>query len=282
MKKLLSLVLALALIFALAACGGNNNGGSSKDKTVTVGCNPTPMVDILNAAKPVLEKAGYTLKIVEFTDYVLPNTSLEAGELDANYFQTLGYMNTQNAESGLHLKAIGGVHIEPMGIYSQKIQSLDEVKEGDSFAVPNDTDNMDRALHVLIQAGLLKDPGTANLTENDFNGKADVNPKGLTIVPSEAANLPNVLPDVTGAVINGNYALGADLPAKYPAFFVEEFDDAAKIKRTNFIVVKQGNEGSEKVKELVKAIQSDEVKKFIDEKYKGSVIISFLSEADIQ
>lgn len=279
MKKVIGLVLTFALVFALAACSGQKAGD---DKTVTVGCNPTPMVDILNAAKPVLEKAGYSLKIVEFTDYVLPNTSLESGELDANYFQTLGYMNTQNEESGLHLKAVGGVHIEPMGIYSQKIKGLDEVKDGDSFAVPNDTDNMDRALHVLIQAGLLQDPGKANLTENDFNGKADVNPKNLTIVPSEAANLPNVLPDVTGAVINGNYALGADLPSKHPAFFVEEFDDAAKVKRTNFIVVKQGNEGSEKVKALVKAIQSDEVKTFIDEKYKGSVIISFLGEGDIQ
>lgn len=278
MKKFLSLLLAAAVVFALAGCTGGTDGG---DKTVTVGCNPTPMVDILNAAKPVLEKAGYTLKIVEFTDYVLPNTSLESGELDANYFQTLGYMNNQN-ESGLHLKAIGGVHIEPMGIYSDKITSLDEVKDGDSFAVPNDTDNMDRALHVLIQAGLLKDPGTANLTENDFNGKADVNPKNLEIVPSEAANLPNVLPDVTGAVINGNYALGAELPSKHPAFFVEEFDDAAKIKRTNFIVVKQGNENNAKVRALVQAIQSDEVKNFIDEKYKGSVIISFLSEADIK
>lgn len=277
MKKLLALGLVLAVALSLAACGEKKDAA----KTIVVGCNPTPMVDILNAAKPVLEKAGYTLEIREFTDYVLPNTSLEAGELDANYFQTLRYMNNQNEEAGLHLKAVAGVHIEPMGIYSQKITKPEDLKDGDEIAVPNDTDNMDRALHVLIQAGLLNDPGTANLSESDFNGKADTNPRNFKISPAEAANLPNLLPDVTAAVINGNYALGANLPKTYPAFYVEQFDTDGAIARTNFIVVKTGNENSEKIKALAAAIQSPEVKAFIEENYKGSVITSFLGADDI-
>ena len=285
MKKLFRVIAVLTVVLSLFACSSSNTPSeeTGADKKIVVGCNPVPMVDILNAAKPVLEKDGYELEIVEFTDYVLPNTSLESGEIDANYFQTLGYMNDQNSTNGLHLAAVGGVHIEPMGIYSQKVKDISELGEGSVVGVPNDADNEDRALQVLIAAGLLNDPHkNGYLDENDFNGNATTNPKGLVISPIEAANLPNNLPDVDAAVINGNYALGAGLPSTYPAIFVEVFDEETSIRRTNFIVVKEGNEASEKTQALVKAIQSDEVAKFIESNYKGSVIQSFLSQEDIK
>ncbi len=286
MKRLISVLLAFVLLSGLyTGCGAADDAAAEEtgeEKVIKIGCNPVPMVDILNVAAEVLKDEGYTLDIVEFTDYVLPNTSLEADELDANYFQTLGYMDSQNAESGLHLKAIGGVHVEPMGIYSEKITDISELAEGDEIAIPNDTDNMDRALNVLIQAGLLTDPGKdGQLTDLDFNDNSGTNPRGLKIVVNEAANLPNTLPDVAAAIINGNYALGAELPANHPAIFVETFDEEATIKRTNFIVVKEGNEENEKVIALVKAIQSDEVAKFIEDTYKGAVITSFVTSDQI-
>lgn len=291
MKKLVTILAALLVVLTLGACSSNSSSAAPASEAtpapekakIVVGCNPVPMVDILQKAGEVLNAQGYSLEIVEFTDYVLPNTSLEAGELDANYFQTLGYLNDQNESNGLHLVAVGGVHIEPMGFYSESLKDLSELQDGASIAVPNDADNEDRALHVLIQAGLLNDPGKDGyLDETDFNGNATTNPHGYEIVPNEAANLPGTLPDVAGAVINGNYALGAGLPSTHPAIFVETFDEEATIRRTNFIVVKEGNENNEAVQALVAAIQSDEVAKFIEDTYKGSVITSFVSAADLK
>ena len=271
-----------ALAIALAGCGaGSASTGTSStgDKVIKVGATAVPHAEILNdVVNDVLADAGWTLEVTEFTDYVTPNTALEDGSLDANYFQTLGYMNNQNDENGLHLAAAVGVHIEPMGIYSAKIESLDDLADGATISCPNDVDNLDRALRLLVQKGLLKDPGTdEHASETTFNGNAELNPHGYVITPVEAANVPNTLDDVDVAVVNGNYALEAGLPASHPALDIEEFDKDTTIARTNFLVVKQGNEETEKTKALVEAITSDEVQAYIEDTYKGAVIASFIT-----
>ena len=271
-----------ALAIALAGCGaGSASTGTSStgDKVIKVGATAVPHAEILNdVVKDVLADAGWTLEVTEFTDYVTPNTALEDGSLDANYFQTLGYMNNQNDENGLHLAAAVGVHIEPMGIYSAKIESLDDLADGATISCPNDVDNLDRALRLLVQKGLLKDPGTdEHASETTFNGNDELNPHGYVITPVEAANVPNTLDDVDVAVVNGNYALEAGLPASHPALDIEEFDKDTTIARTNFLVVKQGNEETEKTKALVEAITSDEVQAYIEDTYKGAVIASFIT-----
>ncbi len=251
------------------------------DKTIRVGATPVPHAEILdNIVKEVLAEDGWTLETVVFSDYVLPNTSLEADELDANYFQTLGYMNQQNTDAGLHLAAVAGVHIEPMGIYSQKYTALADIPDGASIGIPNDPDNGERAVDLLVQKGLLTSKGgfgtDANYTEDSLTKDKEANPHGYVITPLEAASLPLSLPDLDAAAVNGNYALEAGLPSSYPALDIEEFDDETTVKRTNFLVVKQGNETSEKTQALVKALQSDKVKAYIDETYKGAVIASFI------
>lgn len=251
------------------------------DKKITVGATPVPHAEILdNIVKQVLAEDGWELETVVFSDYVLPNTSLEEGELDANYFQTLGYMNQQNSDAGLHLAAVAGVHIEPMGIYSQKYKGLSDIPDGASIGIPNDPDNGERAIDLLVQKGLLTSKGDfgtdANYTEDTLSNDSAANPHGYVITPLEAASLPLSLPDLDAAAINGNYALEAGLPSTYPALDIESFDDETTVKRTNFLVVKQGNESSEKVTALVKALQSDKVQAYIDETYKGAVITSFI------
>ncbi len=298
MKKRLftSIVLSTVLAFgALAGCGSasepattaNNEtatqapAADSGDKTIRVGATPVPHAEILdNIVKEVLAEDGYTLETVVFSDYVLPNTSLEAGELDANYFQTLGYMNQQNQDAGLHLVAVAGVHIEPMGIYSQKYTSLSDIPDGASIGIPNDPDNGERGIDLLVQKGLLNSKGSfgtnPNYTETSLTNDKDANPHGYVITPLEAASLPLSLPDLDAATINGNYALEAELPANYPALDIESFDDETTVKRTNFLVVKEGNESSEKTQALIKALTSDKVQSYIDSTYKGAVITSFI------
>ena len=294
MKKRLftSLVLSTVLAFgALTGCGSasdapastanNEAAADSGDKTIRVGATPVPHAEILdNIVKEVLAEDGYTLETVVFSDYVLPNTSLEAGELDANYFQTLGYMNQQNQDAGLHLVAVAGVHIEPMGIYSQKYTSLSDIPDGASIGIPNDPDNGARGLDLLVQKGLLNSKGSfgtdPNYTEDSLSKDKDANPHGYVITPLEAASLPLSLPDLDAATINGNYALEAELPANYPALDIETFDDETTVKRTNFLVVKEGNESSEKTQALIKALTSDKVQSYIDSTYKGAVITSFI------
>ena len=179
MKKTIRTIAAAALAVALTGCssgsaaGGNSGSAPAEDKHIAVGVNPVPHAEILeNAVKQVLADEGWELEVVVFEDYVLPNTSLEEGELDANYFQTLGYMNDQNDNNGLHLAAVAGVHIEPMGIYSEKHASVEEIPDGASIGVPNDTDNYNRAIDLLVSKGLLNGTGD----ENTLNGSADLNP----------------------------------------------------------------------------------------------------------
>lgn len=279
MKKIITLLLVLLTVLTLAGCGKKENGGEAapaEDKTITVGVNPVPHAEILeNAVKAVLAKDGWDLNVVVYEDYVLPNENLVAGELDANYFQTLGYMHGQNDSHGWKLTAVKGVHIEPMGLYSDKYTNAADIPDGAYISVPNDEDNRTRAIEFLIAKGFLN-PTEGELSANTINGNAEANPHDYQIIELEAAQLPLALADVDASVINGNYALGAKLPESHPALLIEEFDAETTIRRTNFIVVVEGNENSEKIQALVKAITSDEVSKYIEDTYKGAVITSFV------
>lgn len=290
MKNTIKKIATAALVLTLAGCSsasatatatpGTSASSATTDKVIKVGASAVPHAEILNdIVKSVLAEDGWTLEVTEFTDYVTPNTALEEGSLDANYFQTLGYMNDQNTSNGLHLAAAVGVHIEPMGIYSAKLTDIKDLADGATIGVPNDADNLDRALRLLVQKGILNDPNsTEYVTETTFNGNDSLNPHKYVITPVEAAQVARSLEDFGAAVINGNYALEAGLPSTKPALVIEDFDDATKIKRTNFVVVKQGNESTDKTNALVKAITSDKVAQYIEDTYKGSVITSFIDE----
>ncbi len=266
MKKIVALTLALTLALALAACGG------SKNKTIKVGATPAPRAEILEVVKEALAKYGYTLEIVEFDDYVTPNTSLEDGSLDANYFQHITYLNDFNEEHGTHLVSAADVHYEPFGLYAGKAASLSELADGAQIAVPNDGTNEARALLLLEQEGLIKLKEGVGLSAT----KIDIaeNPHNYDIVELEARLLPTTLSDVDVAVINGNYAIDAGLKVA-DAIAVEAADGAAAEAYVNVLAVKEGNENDEGIQALVKALHSDEVKTFINDTYDGAVVALF-------
>lgn len=279
MKKKIAALLAGALcLSALAACGGGNDAqtaenGASDDKTITVGASPTPHAEILNAAKDVLAEQGWTLEVVEFTDYVQPNTALVDGDLDANYFQHIPYLNNFNKENNADLVSAIEMHYEPFGIYPGKTATLEELADGATVAVPNDGSNETRALLLLQDAGLIKlkdgiDP-TSDATKLDIVE----NPKNLDIQEIAAEQLPRSLEDVDLAVINGNYALQADLNAKEDSLITEN-PDYAKVY-VNVVACRSGDETSDKITALKEALQSDAVKQFIDNTYKGAVVATF-------
>lgn len=282
-KKKAALVATLALgailAFGLAGCGAqgtssDKSAGSSNDKTITVAATPSPHAEILNnAVKPLLEKEGYTLEVKEFTDYVQPNTVTEEGEVDANYFQHITYLNNFNEEKGTHLVSVADVHYEPFGLYPGKTKSLDALADGATVAVPNDATNEARALLLLQDAGLitLKDDAGINATTNDIVS----NPKNLQLKEVEAATVPNIVADVDIACINGNYAQAAGLSVEKDALAVEATDSLAAETYANVLVVKDGNQDSEKIKALAKALKSDAVRDFINKTYEGAVVPVF-------
>ena len=273
---------ALAGVLALAGCGSSGSGSSSnaggaqaggESKTITVAASPTPHAEILNdAVKPLLEAEGYTLVVQEFTDYVLPNTATEEGEVDANYFQHQPYLDSFNEEKGTHLVSVEAVHFEPFGLYAGKTASLKDLKEGAVVAVPNDTTNEARALLLLEQEGLikLKDGAGITATTNDIAE----NPLNLQIKELEAAAIPTVLADVDIACINGNYAQGASLSVE-DALATEDATSLAAQTYANVLVVKDGNQNSEAIQALAKALVSDEVKSYIEKTYDGAVVPVF-------
>lgn len=277
-KKIAALLAGVLCLSALAACGSGNDaqmGGdtAADDKTITVGASPTPHAEILNAAKDVLAEQGWTLEVVEFTDYVQPNTALVDGDLDANYFQHIPYLNNFNKENGADLVSAIEMHYEPFGIYPGKTATLEELADGATIAVPNDGSNETRALLLLQDAGLIKlkdgiDP-TSDATKLDIVE----NPKNLDIQEIAAEQLPRSLEDVDLAVINGNYALQADLNAKEDSLITEN-PDYAKVY-VNVVACRSGDETSDKITALKEALQSDAVKQFIDETYKGAVVATF-------
>lgn len=258
-KVVLGALLALGS-FSVAA-------NADAEKKIVVGATPVPHAEILEVIKPLLAKEGYTLEIKVFNDYVIPNKVTDSGEIDANFFQHTPYLKEFNKNQGTKLVSIGNIHIEPMGVYSKKIKSLSELKTGDTVAIPNDATNGGRALDVIANAGLIK------LKEGELRTKLDIveNPKKLKFTELEAAQLPRVIDDFTVAVINTNYALPAGLNPKTDALAIE----SSNSPYANILVVKAGNEASDKTKALLKATQSEEVKKFINEKYKGAIVPAF-------
>lgn len=267
-KKILSVLLVSTIAASLlAGCGKTED-----DKVITVGASPTPHAEILQVIEDNLAEQGYTLKIVEYNDYIIPNTATESGELDANYFQHQPYLDDFNAENGTHLVAVAGVHFEPFGIYAGKTKSLDELQEGAVVAVPNDTTNEARALLLLEAQGLITLKEDAGMTAT----VADIvdNPLNLEIKELEAAQVSRTVSDVDIACINGNYAADAGFSVS-DALATESADSLAAQTYVNVVVVKEGNEESEKTKALVNAILSDEVRDYINSQYEGGVVPFF-------
>ena len=276
MKKVLVMLLAALSIFALASCGGNDEAAendNAESTTIKVGASVTPHAKILEAAKPLLEEQGYTLEIVEFNDYVQPNLNVDSGELDANYFQHKPYMDEFNEENDTNLVAVAAIHYEPFGLYPGKTATVEELADGASIAIPNDGTNEARALLLLQQEGLITLSEDAGLSAT----KVDIaeNPKNLDIKEIEAAQLARSLSDVDMAVINGNYAIEAGLVVGTDAIATEDADSIAAETYANVVAVKAGNEENEAIKALVEALQSDEVKQFMEETYNGAVIPMF-------
>ncbi len=266
MKKLLSIILSTVLVLSFTACNAKNSTGSAS-KTIKVGASPVPHKEILEQAKPLLEKEGYKLEIVEFTDYVTPNTALAEKDIDANFFQHIPYLNKTVKEKGLNLDYTVKVHIEPMGLYSKKIKKLEEIKDGAEIAIPNDPSNGARALKLLEKNNLIKLKDGELVTPKDITE----NPKNLKITELDAPQLPRVLDDVQAAVINTNFALEAKLNPLKDAIIIESKDSPY----ANVIAVRKDEKDSEKIKALSKALNSPEIKKYINEKYNGSIIPAF-------
>ncbi len=280
-RKLLALTLALGLTASLAACGNSGSGsaasgsagsasasGSAPAETVTlkVAASATPHAEILNAVKDILAQQGIDLQVTEYGDYVVPNTAVEEGSEDANYFQHVPYLDNFNAENGTHLVNAGGVHIEPMGIYAGKTSALADLADGAVVAIPNDATNEGRALLLLEAQGLIKLKDSANLTATP-NDIAE-NPKNLTFKELEAAMIPNTVEEVDLSVINSNYALEAGFNPVEDALAIED----ANSPYVNIIAVKEGNENNPAIRALVEALQSETARDFITTTYGGAVI----------
>ena len=282
-KALLSILLTGVIAFGvLTGCGSSSSESSSdskdagatedseKNTVIKVAASATPHAEILEQVKPILEEQGYDLEITVFDDYVQPNEVVESGEFDANYFQHQPYLDSFNEEKGTHLVSIGGIHYEPFGIYPGTKNSLDDISDGDSIAVPNDTTNEARALLLLQDNGIikLKDGAGLDATVNDIVE----NPHNVKIVELEAAQVARVVDETAYVVLNGNYALEAGYSVGKDALAYEKSDSEAAKTYVNIIAVKEGNEDNEALKALVKVLKSDEIKDYINETYDGAVI----------
>lgn len=292
MKKLLALTLALVLCLGLAACGGgtstdtDTNADTSSDAdtngdatangetiTLTVGATPNPHAEILAQVKDDLAAEGIDLVVKEYSDYVVPNTAVEEGDLDANYFQHTPYMEKFNEENGTHLVSVGKIHYEPMGIYPGLTKTLEELPDGATIAVPNDATNEARALQLLAAQGLieLKEDAGLNATPNDITS----NPKNLQFKELEAAMLPQTASEVDLSVINSNFAMEGGMNPATGSLASEDADSEAAQTFANIIAVKEGHENDPAIQALVKALQSDKVKEYIEKTYSGAVVAVF-------
>jgi len=276
-KKLAASLTALVGVLAvgLTACSSSKSSGSSAAAgsadgvdSITVAATPVPHAQILDYVRDNLAaKAGLKLTVKEFTDYVQPDLATQDGEVGANFFQHQPYLDDFNKSKGTDLVSVAGVHLEPLGLYSHKAKSVDEIKDGATIAVPNDATNEGRALKLLADHNLitLKDGVGTNATEKDVAG----NPKHLKFKPLEAAQLPRTLDDVDAAVINGNYALEAKLTPSKDALVLEKTENNPYV---NILVVKKGHENDPAVKKLATLLTSDDVKKYIETTFNGAVI----------
>ena len=295
MKKILSVVLALALLLALTACGTASAPSATEEpaateapaaetpaeepaakETITVGASSTPHAEILEQIKPILAEEGYDLQIVVFDDYVLPNTALEDGELDANYFQHTPYLNSFNASNGTDLVSAAKIHYEPFGLYGNDVASVADIASDATILIPADDSNETRALLLLAQEGLIELPADAS-AEKGVTTLDIVDAKGHDVQPLQADTVPAQLANSnpgTVAVINGNYALQAGLHAS-DALAIEDASGDAAQTYANIIACRAGEENSAKIQALVKALQSDAVKDYIEKTYNGAVVAIF-------
>ena len=295
MKKLISVALAGTLALSLAACGSSASSSAAESTapaeiqaastseaaseettdlagtTLKVAASPTPHAEILNAAKDILAEQGITLEVVEFSDYVQPNLVTESGEVDANYFQHYPYLADFNEKNGTDLISAGAIHFEPLGVYPGKTASIEALADGATIAVPNDATNEARALLLLEKLGLIKLADGVGLAATPLD--ITENTKNIKFEEIEAAQVPNVLPDVDLAVINGNYALGAGLAGQ--VLTTEDKDSEAAQEFANVVAVRAGDESRPEIQKLIAALQSDETAAFINEKYNGTVIPVF-------
>jgi D-methionine transport system substrate-binding protein len=270
-KLSIAVLSAGALTLGLTACGSDSDSASDTSGPLIVAASPVPHAEILDYVKDNLaKKAGLDLEVREFTDYVTPNTATEDGSVGANYFQNQPYLDDFNKKNGTHIVPVVTVHLEPLGLYSSEVKSADELKSGATIAVPNDSVNEARALKLLAANGIITLKGGVGneATPSDITK----NPKDLKFKELEAAQTPRSLEDVDAAVINGNYAIEADLSPAKDALVLESAKDNPY---GNFLAVKEGNEDDPRVKKLAELLTSPEVKKFIEDKYEGSVIPSF-------
>ncbi|MER7825057.1 D-methionine transport system substrate-binding protein [Streptomyces sp. CG 926] len=269
---------ATALALGLTACGSSSDPSSAKadggkvdeSKPLVIAASPSPHADVLNFVKDKLAaKEGLKLEVKEFTDYVLPNTATEQGQVDGNYFQHKPYLDDFNKKNSTHVVPVVNVHLEPLGLYSKKVKALSDIKAGQTVAVPNDTTNEGRALQLLAANNLitLKEGVGTSAKLSDITDK-----KGLEFKELEAATVPRALNDVDAAIINGNYALEAKLSPAKDALALEK---AEGNPYANFLAVKDGNQNDPRIQKLAKLLNSDDVKKFIEEKYQGSVVPAF-------
>jgi D-methionine transport system substrate-binding protein len=280
MKKWIVSAVLLLVVGLLAACGGGASekaGGegskeSAEPKKIVVGASAVPHAEILEHVKDKLKEQGVEMEVKVFDDYVLPNTALESKDIDANYFQTVPYLDDFNKKHNTHIKALDGIHLEPMGLYPGK-ENAPEPKQGAVIAIPDDVSNGARALKLIESKGWIKlTPGKElnSLTKQDIVE----NPKNIQIKEMQASMLPRAVKEVDYAVINGNYAMEGGLTFDQAIAVEDKNSEAAKVF-ANIVAVKEGDENREEIKKLIQVLKSEDVKKFIEEKYKGAVIPVF-------
>ena len=269
-RKFVTVSLATALAIGIITANGVLVSADAEKGTIKVAASATPHAEILEEAKPILEKEGWDLEVTVFDDYVQPNLVVESGDFDANYFQHIPYLDNFNEEQGTHLVNAGGIHYEPFGIYPGTKKTLDDLEDGDTIAVPNDTTNEARALLLLQDNGVitLKDGAGLEATVKDI----EENPKNIQIEELEAAQVSRVKDEVAFVVLNGNYALQAGYSVSKDSIAHETSDSEAAKTYVNIIAVKEGNEDNEAVKALVDVLKSDEIKDYINETYDGAVV----------
>ena len=264
MKKIFAIALILVLALSASALAATK---------LSIGATPAPHAEVLEVAKEILAEQDIDLEIVVFNDYIQPNTAVENGQIDANYFQHILYLNSFNEENGTHLVPVEKIHYEPFGIYGGKSDSLENIPEGVQIAVANDATNEARALLLLEQEGIIKLAEGVGLNATKLDIVED--PYKINLIEIEAAQLPRSLSSVDFAVINGNYAIDAGLKATDALAFEDAESEAIKNNYANAIVVKEGNETNEAVLALVEVLKSDAVKTFIEETYEGAVVPMF-------
>ncbi|MDD3394139.1 MAG: ABC transporter substrate-binding protein [Clostridia bacterium] len=282
MKKFFALLLTGALALGAAGCGSKDEaadankaeGAETKAEAVTlkIGASPTPHAEILNAAKEELAAKGINLEIIEFTDYVQPNLAVDGGDLDANYFQHLPYLDSFNEEHGTKLVSLGTVHYEPMGIYSTSVTDLADVPDGAKVGIPADGTNGGRALLLLEANGLIKLDPAAGISATKLDIKE--NPKNIEIIEMEAAQLPLSIGDLGLAVINGNYAMQNGLKTE-DALAIEAADSVAATTYANIVAVREGDETRPELVTLMEVLNSQTVADYINNTYGGAVAPTF-------